>query len=93
MPFHVTPLYDMDFMYNVNQKGTFLCMQEQIKIMLKQDKQGDAGKRGVIVNMASMSGLIGVPYAAPYTSTKHAVSLSHTVAREGLLTFILRSLV
>jgi NAD(P)-dependent dehydrogenase (short-subunit alcohol dehydrogenase family) len=58
MPFHVTPLDDMDFMYNVNQKGTFLCMQEQIKIMLKQDKQGDAGKRGVIVNMASMSGLI-----------------------------------
>ena len=64
----------MDFMYNVNQKGTFLCMQEQIKMMLKQDKQGDAGKRGIIVNMASMSGLIGVPYAAPYSSTKHAVS-------------------
>jgi len=73
MPFHVTPLDHLDFMYNVNQKGTFLCMQEQIKMMLNQDKQGDAGKRGVIVNMASMSGLIGVPYAAPYSSTKHAI--------------------
>jgi NAD(P)-dependent dehydrogenase (short-subunit alcohol dehydrogenase family) len=80
MPFHATPLDDLDFMYNVNQKGTFLCMQEQIRMMLKQDKQGDAGKRGVIVNMASMSGLIGVPYAAPYSSTKHAVSLSQTPA-------------
>ncbi|KAI4792170.1 hypothetical protein E4T45_12787 [Aureobasidium sp. EXF-8846] len=65
----------MDFMYNVNQKGTFLCMQELVKVMLNQDKQGDAGKRGVIVNMASMSGLIGVPHAAPYSSTKHAVDI------------------
>ncbi|KAI4848045.1 short chain dehydrogenase [Aureobasidium sp. EXF-8845] len=73
MPFHVTPLDDLDFMYNVNQKGTFLCMQEQVKMMLNQEKQGDACKRGVIVNMASMSGLIGVPYAAPYSSTKHAI--------------------
>jgi NAD(P)-dependent dehydrogenase (short-subunit alcohol dehydrogenase family) len=80
MPFHVTPLDDLDFMYNVNQKGTFLCMQEQVKMMLNQDKQGDAGKRGVIVNMASMSGLIGVPYAAPYSSTKHAVSSPQTLA-------------
>jgi NAD(P)-dependent dehydrogenase (short-subunit alcohol dehydrogenase family) len=88
MPFHVTPLDDMDFMYNVNQKGTFLCMQEQIKMMLKQDKQGDAGKRGVIVNMASMSGLIGVPYAAPYSSTKHAVSRLHTSSTESSLTGI-----
>ena len=51
-------------------------MQEQIKIMLKQQKLGDAGKKGTIVNMASMSGLIGVPYAAPYSSTKHAVRKS-----------------
>jgi short-subunit dehydrogenase len=91
MPFHVTPLDDMDFMYNVNQKGTFLCMQEQIKIMLKQDKQGDAGKRGVIVNMASMSGLIGVPYAAPYSSTKHAVSFDHTPVPKSSLTPTSRS--
>lgn len=61
-------------MYNVNLKGTFYCMHEQINMMLKQDKQGDAGKRGIIINMASMSGLIGIPYAAPYSSTKHAVS-------------------
>ncbi|KAI4718161.1 short chain dehydrogenase [Aureobasidium sp. EXF-10727] len=72
-PFHTTPVEDMDFMYNVNLKGTFFCMQEQIKMMLKQEKQGDAGKRGVIVNMSSMSGLIGVQYAAPYSSTKHAI--------------------
>lgn len=71
--FHDTLTEDMDLMYNINQRGTFWCMQEQIKIMLKQQKLGDAGKKGTIVNMASMSGLIGVPYAAPYSSTKHAV--------------------
>jgi NAD(P)-dependent dehydrogenase (short-subunit alcohol dehydrogenase family) len=74
VPFHLTPLENMDFMYNVNQKGTFLCMQEQIKMMLNQEKQDEAGKRGVIVNMASMAGIVGVPYVAPYSSTKHAVS-------------------
>lgn len=63
-------------MYNLNLKGTFLCMQEQLKMMLKQDKQGEAGRRGTIINISSMTGLIGVPYAAPYSSTKHAVSLS-----------------
>ncbi|KAH0367070.1 short chain dehydrogenase, partial [Aureobasidium melanogenum] len=72
-PFHLTPVEDLDMMYNLNLKGTFLCMQEQIKMMLKQDKQGDAGRRGTIVNISSMTGLIGVPYAAPYSSTKHAV--------------------
>ncbi|KAG2165235.1 hypothetical protein VTO58DRAFT_108237 [Aureobasidium pullulans] len=71
--FHDTPTEDMDLMYNINQRGTFWCMQEQIKMMLKQQKLGDAGKKGTIVNMASMSGLIGVPYAAPYSSTKHAI--------------------
>lgn len=75
-PFHVTPVGDLDLMYNLNLKGTFLCMQEQLKIMLNQDKQGEAGRRGTIINMSSMTGLIGVPYAAPYSSTKHAVNLS-----------------
>ncbi|KAI5241776.1 short chain dehydrogenase [Aureobasidium subglaciale] len=72
-PFHTTPAEDMDLMFNINQKGTFLCMQEQIKMMLKQEKAGEGNKRGTIINMASMSGLIGVPYAAPYSSTKHAI--------------------
>ncbi|CAD0082801.1 unnamed protein product [Aureobasidium vineae] len=82
-PFHATPVENMGLMYNVNLKGTFYCMQEQLKMMLKQEKQDDAGKRGVTINMSSMSGLIGVPYAAPYSSTKHA-STALKYAAEGI---------
>ncbi|KAH0262376.1 short chain dehydrogenase, partial [Aureobasidium melanogenum] len=87
--FHMTPVEDLDSMYKLNLKGTFFCMQEQINIMLKQDKHGDAGRRGTIINISSMTGLIGVPYAAPYSSTKHAVigltkSTALEYAKEGI---------
>lgn len=55
-----------DKVINVNLKGVWLCMREQINQMLTQ-KTG-----GSIVNMASAAGLIGLPNGA-YTASKHAV--------------------
>lgn len=53
-------------MVNTNILGVYYCMKHEITQMLKQNK-------GVIVNLASIAGLNGIPYASPYVSTKHAV--------------------
>ncbi|MGA7542331.1 MAG: SDR family oxidoreductase [Nitrososphaeraceae archaeon] len=46
--------------------GVFWCMKYEIQQMLKQ-------KGGAIVNLASIAGLNGIPYASTYAATKHAV--------------------
>lgn len=74
-PFHTTPVADLDTVYTINLKGTFLCMQQQISMMLEQDRKGEVGKRGVIVNMSSMSAVDGVAFAARYAATKKAVTV------------------
>lgn len=53
-------------MVDTNVLGVYFCMKYEIAQMLKQGK-------GVIVNLASIAGLNGMPYAGPYSSTKHAV--------------------
>jgi NAD(P)-dependent dehydrogenase (short-subunit alcohol dehydrogenase family) len=58
---------EYDAVMRVNAKGTFLCMQAEIRHMLK-----DGG--GAIVNLASVAGLIGFPGLAPYVASKHAVN-------------------
>lgn len=55
-----------DKVINVNLKGVWLCMREQINQMLTQ-KTG-----GSIVNMASVAGLVALPNGA-YTASKHGV--------------------
>jgi NAD(P)-dependent dehydrogenase (short-subunit alcohol dehydrogenase family) len=50
----------------VDVKGVFLCLKYQIRHMLK------AGG-GVIVNTASVAGVIADPGMAPYVAAKHAV--------------------
>ena len=65
------PLADCDGakfqqMLQTNFMGIFWCMKYEIKQMLKQ--QG-----GVIVNLASIGGLSGIPYTSTYSATKHAV--------------------
>jgi NAD(P)-dependent dehydrogenase (short-subunit alcohol dehydrogenase family) len=46
--------------------GVFWCMKYEIQQMLKQES-------GAIVNLASIAGLNGIPYASTYAATKHAV--------------------
>ncbi|KAK5689221.1 hypothetical protein LTR17_026423 [Elasticomyces elasticus] len=63
---------------SVNLDGVFLCQRAQIRQMLKQDPLDPLprGNRGVIVNVASMLGLVAsspVTPAVAYTSSKHGV--------------------
>jgi NAD(P)-dependent dehydrogenase (short-subunit alcohol dehydrogenase family) len=65
-----------DRIMDVNVKGVWLCMKYQLR---KMTEQGD----GVIVNMASTAGLVGMPSRAIYAASKHAVvGLTKTAAVE-----------
>jgi 2-keto-3-deoxy-L-fuconate dehydrogenase len=57
---------DFDRLYSVNVKGVFLCSRAAVPIMLRQGK-------GVILNMASIASLIGIPDRFAYSMTKGAV--------------------
>jgi NAD(P)-dependent dehydrogenase (short-subunit alcohol dehydrogenase family) len=60
----------------VDLKGVFLCMKYEIRHMLK-------ARGGVIVNNASIAGMIADPGIAPYVAAKHAViGLSKAAALE-----------
>jgi 3-oxoacyl-[acyl-carrier protein] reductase len=60
----------------VNLSGAFLCAQAAARHMLP-------ARRGVIVNIASLFGAIGVPMRAAYASSKHGViGLTKVLATE-----------
>ncbi len=58
---------NFDAILSVNLRGTFLCLQAEIRQMLSNGG-------GAIVNLASVAGLIGFPGLSPYTASKHAVN-------------------
>jgi NAD(P)-dependent dehydrogenase (short-subunit alcohol dehydrogenase family) len=65
-----------DRIMNVNVKGAWLCMKYEIEQMLKQGG-------GVIVNTASVAGLVGAPLQPVYAGSKHAVvGMTKTAAAE-----------
>jgi 2-keto-3-deoxy-L-fuconate dehydrogenase len=57
---------DLDRLYAVNVKGVFLCTRAVMPIMVAQGG-------GVILNMASIASLVGVPDRFAYSMTKGAV--------------------
>lgn len=57
---------DFDRIIAVNVKGVWLCMKHQIPLMI--EKGG-----GVIVNTASVAGLVGTHSMPVYSASKHAV--------------------
>jgi NAD(P)-dependent dehydrogenase (short-subunit alcohol dehydrogenase family) len=60
----------------INLKGTWLCMKHEIPVMLKQGG-------GVIVNTASVAGLVGFPNIPAYNASKGGViQLTKTAALE-----------
>jgi NAD(P)-dependent dehydrogenase (short-subunit alcohol dehydrogenase family) len=68
---------DWDRTIAVNLKGVWLCLKYEIRQMLKQ------GGGGAIVNMASITGLVGAAGAAAYSASKHGViGLTKTAALE-----------
>jgi 3-oxoacyl-[acyl-carrier protein] reductase len=65
-----------DAVLNVNLKGTFLFIRAAARPMMK-------GRRGRIINIASVSGLMGNPGQANYSASKAGImGLTRTVARE-----------
>lgn len=73
---------DFDRIMAVNVKGVWLCMKYEIRQMVAQGS-------GVIVNMASVAGLVGAHSMPVYAASKHAVvgltkSAAVEYARKGL---------
>lgn len=67
---------DMDRLYAVNVRGTYLCMQAALKPMLP-------AKSGVILNMASIAATAGLSDRFAYSMTKGAVlSMTLSVAKD-----------
>lgn len=68
---------DWDKVLSVNLTGVFLCAQAFGKVMIKQ-------KKGKIINIASVAGIVGTPHnAAAYNSTKAGViNLTRSLAIE-----------
>jgi NADP-dependent 3-hydroxy acid dehydrogenase YdfG len=64
---------------NVNLTGSFLCAQQAMRIMKKQDPRG-----GRIINNGSISATTPRPNSAPYTATKHAITgLTKSISLDG----------
>jgi 2-keto-3-deoxy-L-fuconate dehydrogenase len=71
-----TSVEDWDRVMHINAFGVFLCAREAVRQMLTQMPQG-----GVIVNIASAAGLIGVERRLPYSTSKGAViSMTRAIA-------------
>jgi len=68
---------DWDRIIAINLKGVWLSLKYEIRQMLKQ------GGGGTIVNMSSVTGLVGGVGAAAYSASKHGViGLTKTAALE-----------
>lgn len=62
-----------------NLTGAFLCTQEAIRLMKRQDPRG-----GRIINNGSLSAQTPRPMSAPYTASKHALTgLTRATVLEG----------
>ena len=69
---------DLDRLYKVNVRGTYLCMRAGIETMI-------AAGRGVILNMASIAATAGLADRFAYSMTKGAVlSMTLSVAKDYL---------
>ncbi|MGB9627935.1 MAG: 3-oxoacyl-[acyl-carrier-protein] reductase [Thermodesulfobacteriota bacterium] len=67
---------DWDSVIRINLKGTFNCTKAALKYMTKQ-------RSGKIVNIASVSGMMGNPGQANYSASKAGViGFTKTIARE-----------
>ena len=69
---------DFDRLFRVNVKGVFLCSQAAVPIMLRRGG-------GVILNMASIASLIGVPERFAYSMSKGAV---HTMTKSIAIDYV-----
>jgi len=67
---------EFDAVINTNLKGVFNCLKQVSKIMLKQ-------KEGRIINISSISGVVGNPGQANYCAAKAGViGITKSLAKE-----------
>ncbi|KAF2788577.1 short-chain dehydrogenase/reductase-like protein SDR [Melanomma pulvis-pyrius CBS 109.77] len=78
-------LEEFDRLNGINYRGLWMCVKEELKLMLKNDikpyrgftmsadEARIRGQRGSIVNIASQLGIVGKTQAAIYTASKAAV--------------------
>ncbi len=67
---------DFDEIIAVNLRGTFLCCQAALRLMVGQ-------RSGYIINIASVVGIKGYPNQSAYTASKHGVvGLTKSLAAE-----------
>lgn len=66
-PFEKTEDKDWQWVNDVNLTGVLFGARAIVPIMKQQ------GEGGWLINVASMAGMFGVPYASAYTATKNAV--------------------
>lgn len=67
---------DFDRIYSVNVKGVYNCSQSAVKKMKK-------GKGGIILNMASVVSVVGIPDRFAYSMSKGAVlTMTYSIAKD-----------
>lgn len=68
---------DLERMLNINVMSLFTISKHAVKQMRKQ------GQGGSIINLASVAGLVGIPWLTGYCTSKHAVvGLTRSMAKE-----------
>lgn len=71
-PIHELSETNLQLLLDINVMGVWRCMKHEIDRMLAQEPR-PGGSRGVIVNCASIAGLVGTPGLGQYCASKHAV--------------------
>lgn len=67
---------DWDDVLDINLKGAFMCTKAAAKVMIKQ-------RRGKIINVASVAGVMGNPGQANYSASKAGlIGLTKSTAKE-----------
>jgi 3-hydroxybutyrate dehydrogenase len=75
-PLEETQEWEWDLILDTNLKGPFLFMRQVIPIMKKQGK-------GIIINISSRLGVIGLPNVAAYSASKFGlIGLTQVAAAE-----------
>lgn len=84
----LSPIIDLeedewDRVLDINLKGTFLCMKQEARAMLR------CGRGGAIVNVGSVNSFLGFPTGSAYVTSKHGLiglttSVSAELASEGI---------
>ena len=79
-----TTLDQWDRLHNVNTRGVFMCMREEIRAMLQNKptamEEGGPLTRGAILNMGSVASKVAIPGNISYTAAKHVCRMLFTFA-------------